>query len=254
MIKKIQMSIVTAFFVFSGTIDAAEQPEIGEFYGGVVGIQDIFEVAAEDDPTAMERLIRMPKPATTYAVTPALVFADGADISGASFDIGYLKVHGFQFRALNISPDVGDSIMQYRGSYKYTLPASKDPLSYAASMRFVDTENSHKTLELLGLVEHKFKALGKRMVASGNIKWRSRSYDSSAVSDEDALGGAAGVAAVLSSEFVISVDYDLEDNINNDDTLSATAIYSAKIAGSDITLIGGVDDDETITLAAKYRF
>lgn len=247
--------ILISFFIILFTtriISAAEIPEIGEAFGAIVGVNDIADIT--DVKIASFDGVPEEPPKIEYSITPAHVWADAANIVGASIDITYVSKHQFNFRRLNIDPDENDEVDQYRIGYKYTFPVSNNSPALAALIRYTDLESSHQTVEALLLFEKVFpQKKGGKLVLSGNIKWGNQDFDID-IDDVDAFGGGVGIAKVFTTPFILSLGYNFKDDINNDDTTSMTGIYTTKIWGRNASFYLGVDDGDNISFSAKYRF
>jgi len=240
------IALVSIAVSYSGVVTAQNIPEIGNVFGNVVNVSEV------QVPTTaiMGVMAEEPTKKTTVAVVPAFVKADNADIYGATLSLGIERKHEFQARALRIKPESADGIDQYRVAYKRAWPVGN--VSMAGVLRYTDTEASSETTEAILAVERSFRMQnsGKLVILSANIKWKDREFDNGSSIDD--FGVALGLATVVSESLILGLDYEFEDDVNDDDIFSITAVTPINFGNKNVSLVAGLDDDKTITLAVKF--
>lgn len=216
-IRAVDLATMMPLLVFIPTSVVAQFGEIGGGNGNSVGTDIPSPV---EDPSQPVAFAEDEKEKFGFRLVPAFIDADGADLAGAEFRVGYKMRDEFGVRLRRISPDDQvPNLNQQRYRYKRKLHES-DAFSFAGSVTYTDLEDSW---DQLGFAVSFSWELSEQLSISSNLSWEERDFEDELSTDD--FGANIRFRQSLSSESTISVDYTFKNNINRDDAVILELSY-----------------------------
>lgn len=235
--KRVTPALLLLAFSIPTTAAGQEIPELSGPFGNIVDpVIENFDLSYPED---------VGPPFALLSVTPALTYADGVDIYGATIGAGFgpnNNKFALETRFLNISPESGSSLNQWRFRAKYSLNTGIDGFGTTVVATYQTLEDIYDQIGITAAMSYK---ASDTVTLVANLGWDDRDFDSGG--GESDLTAGLGARISVSSAVRIAIDYTVENDITDDEDYSISAAINKR-------LIVGAAKDDVYFIAYSFPF